>query len=392
MNRLGFLVSILLCLMAFNSVAQDSAVQKRYKIAVFTPFFLDSAFDEYSNYRYGKNFPKFINPGLEFYEGSIMAADSLNNEGVPLEISFYDSRDDSSSVQNAISKGAFDSVDLVIGHVNGSEARSLAMFAAQKSIPFINTTYPNDAGISNNPFYVILNSTLYTHCNAMYKFIQKNHALKSIVLFRKKGAQEDRLEEYFNTITNNTNAVPLKIKVVTLEDSFAPDDVKQHLNPDASTICIAGSLDLPWGQLLAETLAALYTETPTILFGMPTWWDNTDFSKPEFKGLEVMYTTPFYYYQTNPLVVKIGSEFRTRFYSRPTDMVFRGYETLYHFGHLLQIHGNNISSALTDKKFRILTDLDIQPVLDPKTNTLDYFENKKIYLVRKVDGVVTAVY
>ncbi|HEY8971191.1 MAG TPA: hypothetical protein VIM64_18935, partial [Puia sp.] len=49
----------------------------RHKLAIFLPLYLDSAFDASNNYRYDKSFPKFINPGLEFYEGVQLALDSL---------------------------------------------------------------------------------------------------------------------------------------------------------------------------------------------------------------------------------------------------------------------------------------------------------------------------
>jgi hypothetical protein len=37
-------------------------------------------------------------------------------------------------------------------------------------------------------------------------------------------------------------------------------------------------------------------------------------------------------------------------------------------------------------------EFDIQPVINRTTMTLDYFENKKLYFVKKVDGVVKTVY
>jgi hypothetical protein len=37
-------------------------------------------------------------------------------------------------------------------------------------------------------------------------------------------------------------------------------------------------------------------------------------------------------------------------------------------------------------------EFDIQPIISKTTNTLDYFENKKLYFVRKADGVVKTVY
>ena len=48
-----------------HSFAQSNTSKQR--IAVFAPLYLDSAFDATNTYRYDKSFPKFINPGLEFY-------------------------------------------------------------------------------------------------------------------------------------------------------------------------------------------------------------------------------------------------------------------------------------------------------------------------------------
>ena len=67
------------------SYSQDSTsrdtTNSRLKVSVFTPLYLDSAFDASGSYRYEKYFPKFINPGLEFYEGVQLALDSLEKEG-----------------------------------------------------------------------------------------------------------------------------------------------------------------------------------------------------------------------------------------------------------------------------------------------------------------------
>ncbi len=213
-----------------------------------------------------------------------------------------------------------------------------------------------------------------------------------MVFFRKKGAQEDKLQSYFDEITKTTASVPLKIKFVTLDDLFTPQDIKKHLNADGSTVCIAGSLDVNFGQLLTSQLASLYEDHPTVLFGMPTWWDMTDFTKPEYKSVEVFFTTPFYISDSNKLFNDVLADYKSRFYSRPTDMFFRGYETVYHFAHLLHLNGKNIGSSLSDKRFKIFTDFDVQPYVNPKTNTLDYFENKKIYFIKKVNGAVVAVY
>lgn len=388
--RFGFILLVFLIFTGSAHSQKDSASGSLH-VAVFTPLYLDSAFDAINTYRYGKTFPRFFNAGLEFYEGVQLALDSLQREGASLEVHVFDTKGSRPGFNDILRSDSLKKINLIIGHVTANEARALADTAGKKNIPFINVNFPNDAGVSNNPNFVILNSTLKTHCEGLYRFLQKNFALSPIVLFRKKGAQEERLMEYFKEIEKTTASVPLQIKFVTLENNFTPQQLTPHLNPDKTTTVIAGSLDINFAQRLCQQLAAMITTHATTIFGMPTW-DGADFSKPEYKDLEIYYSTPFYVSPSDKTAAALLQSFKTRFYSRPSDMVYRGYETMYHFGKLLVQHKENISAGLADKRHLVLTQFDIQPVIDKKTMTLDYFENKKLYFLKTVDGVVKAVY
>ena len=378
--------------------AQDTTAVKpaadsnaRHSVAIFLPLYLDSAFDATGNYRYDKNFPKFINPGLEFYEGVELAVDSLRKEGVRLDVQIYDTRSVTHSIQQVVADSAFDSTELIIGAViNAGEEQQLAAAGLKHRVPFINVNFPNDAGITANPDLVILNSTLRAHCENIYRYLQRNYPMKPIVFFRKKGAQEDRLKGYFTDLDHTTAGVPLKIQYVTLDDNFDNAAVTPYLDSTVQTVCIGGSLDEGFGGRLAGVLAYLKSY-PTTLIGMPTW-DNLDFTKPELAGKEIIYTTPFYINPADTLVKEINQYYKGRFYSRPSDMVFRGYESVYRFGHLLTLHGRDLGGSIGEKKFKVFNDFNIEPVfLNRQSMTLDYFENKKLYFVHMMDGNVTAV-
>ncbi|HTI11931.1 MAG TPA: ABC transporter substrate-binding protein [Puia sp.] len=363
----------------------------RHQVAIFVPLYLDSAFDASNNYRYDKSFPKFINPGLEFYEGAQLALDSLQKEQAPLDIQIYDTRSTTQSLAQVLQSPAFQKTELIIGYVMPGELQQMAAAAAQHNIPFINVNFPNDGGVTNNPSFVILNSTLRTHCEGIYKFIQRNYPTKPIVLFRKKGAQEDHLQHYFMDIEKSTASVPLKIKYITLEENFSAATLAPYLDSNTQTICVAGSLDETWARNFCQALASLNKTYTSSIIGMPTW-DNIDFTAPQYSGEEIIYSTPFYSNPADNLVKEIQQVFKVKFYSRPSDMVFRGYETTYRFSRLLLQAGKGLNSSIGEKKYKVFNDFDIQPVLNRQTMTLDYFENKKLYFVKKTDGNITGVY
>lgn len=363
----------------------------RHRLAIFAPLYLDSAFDATGAYRYDKSFPKYFSPGLEFYEGAQMALDSLQKEKAMLSVQLYDTRS-GTSLQQLLQDSSFQSTELIIGQVSSvTELQQLAGAAARLHIPFINVNFPNDGGITNNPSLVVLNSTLKTHCEGIYRYIQRNYPTRPVVFFRKKGAQEDRLKGYFTDIDKTTASVPLKIKYVTLDDNFDATALTPYLDSTAETICIAGSLDDLFGTRLCQQLAFLNKTYHTTIIGMPTW-DNLDFTQSGYAGEEIIYSTPFYLNPLDSLVKIVDQNFRARFFSRPSDMVFRGYESTYRYGKLLLLHGKDLAGSVGEKKFKVFNDFEIMPVfLNRQTMTLDYFENKKVYFIRKLDGNITNV-
>src|SRR5687767_11702173 len=90
---------------------------QRHKIALFTPLYLDSAFDANGNFRYEKSGAKFTNAGLEFYYGAQMALDSLEKRGAPLEVYVYDTKG-KETLGDQLAKPEIADVDLIIAQSN----------------------------------------------------------------------------------------------------------------------------------------------------------------------------------------------------------------------------------------------------------------------------------
>lgn len=390
-----FLILTLLVTTVSSSVfSQDSLENRAHKIAIFTPLYLDSAFDGMENYRYAKNeFPEFINPGLEFYEGVQLALDSMNQEGIQLEVFIYDTRSSNLSLAGLLAKPELEDVDLIITHCNSNEIRTFAEYGLKRNIPVINTNLPNDGGIRNNPFYVMLNSTLKTQCEGIYRHVQKYYSSNPIIVFRKKGQMEDMIKNIFIEYGKTATPAPLRIKWVDLPDNFTINQLSAYLDSTQETLCIAGSLNDYFGKKLALQLATLNKVYPVKIMGMPTWDAIRDFSKPEYRELEIIYCTPFYNARTDRVSASVVNYFTTKMFARPSDMVMRGYEATWHFAKLLDKYKSDLASNLTRREFNVFREFDIQPVMtDPQNLTLDYFENKKLYFLKWHNGVLQLVY
>lgn len=384
-------VFLFFAIAAFFTAGAQTAQPIRQKIALFAPLYLDSAF-EGSSYRYEKSFPKFLNPGLEFYQGAQMALDSLQQKGAPLDVYIYDSRSRRNPLEQRLSSPELTDVGMIIAHATAQDVKILSEEAYRRKIPFISATLPNDAGVTNNPYFVVLNSTLRSHCEAIYQYLQKYHRNDKVILFRKNGAQENQIRDYFTEVSRTSATAPVKIDFVDVGSDVEVGALINRLDSSRRNVCISGSLDEGFGMNLVEQLSSISTSYPITLIGMPTWDGFKQLSKPEFRNLEIMYSTPFNYSRTGGLSSAISAVFEESINSRPTDMFYRGYETTLRFALLLLDTKKDIASNLTRKGNYVFTQFDIQPVfLNKATMTLDYFENKKLYFIKYINGIRSVV-
>lgn len=198
------------------------AQTKKSKVLVFAPVYIDSAFDG-NTYKLGNtNLPRNILPGLDFYNGIMLAVDSLNKENQPLDIYFYDTKSANEPIDIILDKAEVKDASLIIAAFNNrNEIKDIADFALQKKIPLISMTYPNDGGVISNPFFALVNPTLKTHIEAIYNYLGRMHPTEQIVFFRRAGSTEDMIAGIMNDLNKNTQKLPLKIKTIVLPDSFS---------------------------------------------------------------------------------------------------------------------------------------------------------------------------
>jgi len=360
--------------------------QSRLKVAVFAPVYLDSAFKG-TDYKLGtSNIPKNMLAGLDFYNGVMMAIDSLQSDEKDLEVLFYDSKG-SESIYTIIRKPEFDKINLIIAAFNNkADVKPLAEIAQHRNIPLISSTFPNDGGVTGNPNFVMINSSLKTHIEAIYKYLQKNSATTNNIYVRKKGPSEDLVEYYFKNFANATTSTPLNYKTIQLEDNDADQKLISSLDSNTENTIICGSLNETYAAKLVKNLASNGSYSCTAM-GMPTWDGIKELDGSACNGVNIIYSTPYNFIRTQPLAIKLTKQYTDKLNGRPSDMFFKGYESMFHFGSLLLDYPNTLIDHLSDKKYKLFNEFDIQPITD-KDGNIQYLENKKLFFIKKLNGSI----
>ena len=383
---------LLLCclLLSFIVLKAQQPQTSKLKVAVFAPVYLDSVFTGDTFRPANSNsLPRYMLPGLDFYNGVMLAIDSLNTERAPVQVLFYDTKSTGMPLDKMLESPELSGTSLIIASFNTRhEVKPVADYALKNNIPLLSSTYPNDGGVEGNPFFVLLNPTLRTHCEGLYKYLQRIYPTTSMVMFRKKGAAEDMIQSIFGEMARNTQGVPLKIKTVELPDSFTTAQVTGYLDSNRQNIVICGSLNEAFGLSLTRSLNEAKNSYRSIAAGMPTW----DALKDIDKGIEIIYSTPYNYQRADKEGLSFTAKYRAKYAGRPSDMAFKGFESMYHFTKLLVKHQSALINNLSDNSFKLFNEFNVQPVRISAANPMPlYLENKKLYFVRKIDGQIRSV-
>ena len=357
---------------------------KTYHVGIFSALYLDSVFLN-NEYSYGKKFPKFTQQGLDFVQGTEIALDSLPLPNGNIIANIFDSKASLNNIPWLITNHKLDSLDLIIGSVKDVDFLDLAKFAKQKNIPFISATYPNDGGIVDNPFLVILNPTLRAHCESIYSYLLQSHGTDKIFLCRKKGSQEDKIADYFKMI-NGTDGKPL-LNIQTLNFEGDYNKLVSSLDSNRKTIIIGGSLNEIFTTGLVNAAYQLKNTYPIEIIGMPNWDGFSSLKKSTLKDFPVYYTTAFINNKANTYTKEIVQVYAKKFKGVPSDMAYKGFESVYIFARLITRYPNDFMSHLNEYAYKVFNDYNFKAVyVNKKTKIPDYFENKRLYFMKILNG------
>ncbi len=391
MKQRLLLLTLLICF-SLSAFSQNEQQLKNtsYKIAVFAPLYLDSLFTE-NTYLLGNKFPRFALQGLDFIQGAQIALDSSLAPKEKIEVTFFDSKSTTNSVQSLINSNKLNDVQLIIGSVRDEEFLQLASFAQQRKIPFVSVTYPNDGGISANPYLIISNSTLKSHCEAIYSLLIQNHGTDNILYARQTGSQEDRVAGYFNNINKPDGKQLLKIKTINIDSNF--NVIKNSLDSNKKNIIIGGSLDEDFATNLATSLNGVKKKYNITLIGMPNWNGFNSFSinkKELIKDFPIYYTSPYFNNKSDKYSKILQDAYLIQYKGYPSDLAYKGFESMLLFPAILMNYGSDFMKHLNDSNNNIFCEYNFMPVYNKKASgTPDYIENKHLYFLKRLNGITT---
>lgn len=382
---------LLLCFFVtkFASANNDTTLSP-VRIAVLAPLYLDSAFNGYEYNLSNTKIPQFFLEGLEFYNGVKMAIDSLQKENANIEVWIYDTHKHGQTIQQLLGAMQPLNFSLIIASLSSlNEQKYVSDFSGKNSIPVISETYPTNAYLSYNPFFAMVNPTWQTHINAIYQYLDSNYRGQKVIYFTRNGPLENAISKEFSALNKNRS---ITFSSIILNDNFSDNDVLKHLDSTRQNIIVCGTLNENFGRALIKTLNDTGATYHSVVIGMPTWSGLSETTGNSADKIQILISTCYDYSRNSGALNNLSEEYKTNFFARPSDMVFKGFESMYHFTKLLLKYPDNFINNISDTSYTICSNYSFQPIRLTKTSFIpDYLENKKVYFIKIVNGDIQSI-
>lgn len=319
---------------------------------------------------------------VEYYEGFLMAVDSLKRSGTSIDLYTYNSGANVNSLNDILSKNEMKNMDIIFGPLQQQQIKPLADFAKKNDIrlviPFTskdNTVFRNPAIYQINTPQSYLYSEVYDHFvrqfpNANVIFIEANSKTKDKADFIKGLKDELR-----------NRSIPM----ATLDEDASVEALKSALKTGRENIFIPTSgSNLVLIKCLPQ-LTLLVRENPEFsihMFGYPEWQTYTKDHLESFFELDTYFYSSFYTNDLFPAAKNFTRNYR-RWYGKDMDERYPkygmlGFDTGYFFLKGLARYGSELENNLQRMDFAPMqTGFKFQRV-----NNWGGFVNKKVFFVR----------
>jgi hypothetical protein len=123
---------------------------------------------------------------------------------------------------------------------------------------------------------------------------------------------------------------------------------------------------------------------------MPSWENFKEIQHRNYAEIPIFYPSAFYIPIGNKWATTFDNRFRNTLGVKSSNTAYKAFELTYYFVKLLVKYGKITVFNLDNPQFKIMTDFDFHPIkYNSMEITPDYFENKRIYFLRRLNGVVT---
>jgi len=373
-----------------DSTKYDCSKSKKlnsYNIALMIPFYLDNIYqinlddpdikdkdtDDYTSFTF-----------VQYYEGILMAVDSLKKIGFSARIYVYDVDDDTAATLKILENTELPKMHLIIGPFFENSLNVVARFAKKYNIKVVDPVSADDDILKGNPNVFNAFPSVNMQLKQLAAFIVERYPGSPVAIVHNNIENEKNYLTVFKTALNNelkkAGKIENSFKEVVYNTAGVTGIARYFSNTDTNIV-----VTLTNGEIFITNYVSginnIYDKYKMIIFGLSSWRNFDNIETEYMQNIHLhLFSSSFVDYMDNN-VKNFILKYRDQYKTEPDKYAFQGFDIAMFFFKALNDYGINFDKCI-DKTGNAYLQSNYKFV---RTGENDGFENSFLNIFRYED-------
>ncbi len=332
---------------------------KTFKIALFLPFYLEEnkrfnqpdttrkvmgqdtllEINEKNEFRIFPKSLKFI----EFYEGMLLALDSLKKQGASFELHVFSTEENPAKLQEILDKPVMKKMDMIIGPAYQKCFKIVSAFAKKEQV-YLVSPFPSPRDIIlDNPYVFKVQPSIEQKYYKIAAYLSHEPENNIILIYDDNLKDSLRTLQFKKTLFNIFKEKDILNETVVKE--VLPTDslertLEHSLSLDKKNMVFVNSTKEPFvSDIISKLNTFNHRDYDISVVGYPVWQYYRNIDINFLYDLQVQFITPFHVDYENPAVTTFLKKYRRHYFTEPSPFSysFLGYDVMSYFGTALHL-------------------------------------------------------
>ena len=361
-----------------NSVAKIDSVEKdstssqntdsillkeRYQISYMLPLFLDinDSLDRNKEVDEPLKIYEKSKIALAFYEGALIAIDSMKKQGFSADIFTYDTAKDTTKVNKILKKKQLLNSDIIIGPLYRSNLVMVNEFAKENGIHMVSPLVATNRILIGNEHISKVLPCVQTNVEEIAKYIANEYSsdneivldIKNVILVHNGDPGEillcklfkEKYEALLNISDSNNIGINKDIKIINYYDRKIAG-LEEVLSVADSNVLVILSRNQVFVSQIIASLNNKHKDYSISVFGLPVWKHFKNIEIEHLHNLNIHIAYPEYINYDSDEVKRFVKSFVKKYHEYPNNYSFQGFDVTYFYLSMLKNYGYKFASFL----------------------------------------------
>lgn len=333
------------------------------RVALLLPFSIDANDSAMVRAKEPKGMYAVTDAAVQFYAGARMALDSMERQGMSVDLSVFDVGEDAATWAPVLKDPAVRDAELCIGPFHRAAIEQLTRLAPSAHV--VCPAPQSNKVLLGNPNVSKVLSGRPDQLQQLARYVAVHHARDNIILCSAEIPSDKEIrEQLFRALQEALAMQKGKLRdtvVVVRSTKREIADVAAKLSASQNNVVVAASEDVEYVTALVRKLADLADDKRIALYGLNSWMGMETLEGPQLEKLRTCIPASTWVDHNDPRVSRFVREYRSRYQNEPGEYAFLGFDVSYFyltalhaFGPTFPDHFQEVSTAPLHMAFKLM--------------------------------------